>query len=205
MLEDLSHVNEHNQIREEFTDKQLISLDISQVTWHADIVNLKVSGDYPSGATTQQKKNLNHDAKFYIWDKLFLFKQNVDRVVRRCIRNSEVHKVLKSFHDSPYRVHYEGECTFHKVLQSSFSWTSLFKDSIAFVKGCDKCQRLGTISRRHEMVLSNILDVEIFDVWVIDFMGPFPLSSGNKYIVVVVDYVSTGLRLSLFLSMIQGW
>lgn len=31
--------------------------------------------------------------------------------------------------------------------------------------------------------------MEVFDLWGIDFMGPFPSSIGNKYIVVVVDYV----------------
>lgn len=35
-----------------------------------------------------------------------------------------------------------------------------------------------------------ILVVEIFDVWGIDFMGPFPSSFGNIYIVLAVDYVS---------------
>jgi hypothetical protein len=32
--------------------------------------------------------------------------------------------------------------------------------------------------------------VEIFDVWGIDFMGPFPRSGHYEYILVVVDYVS---------------
>ena len=40
------------------------------------------------------------------------------------------------------------------------------------------------------MPLTNILEVEVFDVWGIDFMGPFPPSFGNFYILVVVDYVS---------------
>nr|GEZ82416.1 hypothetical protein [Tanacetum cinerariifolium] len=31
---------------------------------------------------------------------------------------------------------------------------------------------------------------EIFDVWGIDFMGPFSSSRGNKYILVAVDYLS---------------
>ena len=34
------------------------------------------------------------------------------------------------------------------------------------------------------------MEVEIFDVWGIDFMGPFSSSYGNKYILVAVDYVS---------------
>lgn len=40
------------------------------------------------------------------------------------------------------------------------------------------------------MPLNPILVVEIFDVWGIDFMGPFPSSFGNEYILVAVDYVS---------------
>ena len=40
------------------------------------------------------------------------------------------------------------------------------------------------------MPLNNILEVEIFDVWGVDFMGPFPSSFGHQYILVAVDYVS---------------
>ena len=40
------------------------------------------------------------------------------------------------------------------------------------------------------MPLNFILEVEIFDVWGIDFMGHFPSLRGNKYILVVMDYVS---------------
>ena len=57
-------------------------------------------------------------------------------------------------------------------------------------KECDKCQRLGKISCRHMMPLNPILVVDLFDVWGIDFMGPFPSSLGYLYILVGVDYVS---------------
>ena len=55
---------------------------------------------------------------------------------------------------------------------------------------CDKCQRLGKISCYHMMPLNPILVVDLFDVWGIDFMGPFPSSFGYIYILVGVDYVS---------------
>ena len=48
----------------------------------------------------------------------------------------------------------------------------------------------GDISKKQEMPLKGILEIEIFDVWGIDFMGPFPTSLGYKYILVMVDYVS---------------
>ena len=40
------------------------------------------------------------------------------------------------------------------------------------------------------MPLLNIMEVEIFDCWGIDFIGPLPPSFGNEYILVAVDYVS---------------
>ena len=49
---------------------------------------------------------------------------------------------------------------------------------------------MGNISRRNEMLLQGILVVQIFDVWGIDFMRPFPSSFGNLYILIAVDYVS---------------
>nr|GEW91268.1 hypothetical protein [Tanacetum cinerariifolium] len=48
----------------------------------------------------------------------------------------------------------------------------------------------GKISQKDEMPQNTIQACEIFDVWGIDFMGTFPSSKGNKYILVVVDYLS---------------
>nr|GEU83953.1 reverse transcriptase domain-containing protein [Tanacetum cinerariifolium] len=48
----------------------------------------------------------------------------------------------------------------------------------------------GKISQKDEMPQNSIQVCEIFDVWGIDFMGSFPSSKGNKYILVAVDYFS---------------
>ncbi|XP_070034877.1 uncharacterized protein [Nicotiana tomentosiformis] len=98
--------------------------------------------------------------------------------------------VLYDCHASPYGGHHGGDRTYAKVLQSVFYCPILFKDVHVFVKKCEQCQRTGTITRRHEMPLNNIPEVEIFYVWGINFMVPFPLSIGNNYILLAVDYVS---------------
>nr|XP_016444209.1 PREDICTED: uncharacterized protein LOC107769503 [Nicotiana tabacum] len=63
-------------------------------------------------------------------------------------------------------------------------------DQFSILQGCDECQRTGNIFRRYEMSMNPIQEVEVFDVWRIDFIGPFVSSYGNKYILVAVDYVS---------------
>ena len=49
---------------------------------------------------------------------------------------------------------------------------------------------MDNINRRNEMPLQGILVVQIFDVWEIYFMGPFPPSFGTQYILLTVNYVS---------------
>ena len=98
--------------------------------------------------------------------------------------------ILSHCHDSACGGHFASHKTAMKVMHSGFYWPSLFKNAYTMCKQCDKFQRLGKISRRHMMPLNPILVVELFDVWGIDFIGPFPTSLGYAYILVGVDYVS---------------
>jgi len=126
----------------------------------------------------------------YYWDEPYLFRICVDNMIRRCVPEIEQSSVLQACHASAYGGHFGGVRTAAKVLEAGFFWPTVFKDAHQWVKGCNECQRTGNISRRHEMPMNPIQEVEVFDVWGIDFMGPFVSSYGNKYILVVVDYVS---------------
>ena len=44
------------------------------------------------------------------------------------------------------------------------------------------------------MPLNYILEVELFDVWGVDFVGPFPSSRGDKYVLVAVDMGPNGWK-----------
>ncbi|GJY35819.1 reverse transcriptase domain-containing protein [Tanacetum coccineum] len=71
-----------------------------------------------------------------------------------------------------------------------FYWPTIYRDAHDLVTRCDACQRQGKTSQKDEMPQNAIQVCEIFDVWSIDFMGPFSSSRGNKYILVAVDYLS---------------
>ncbi|KAM1465008.1 hypothetical protein ACFXTO_044583 [Malus domestica] len=64
------------------------------------------------------------------------------------------------------------------------------EDARTFCITCDRCQRTGTIGAKDQMPQTPIFNVEIFDVWGMDFMGPIPPSYGFTYILLAVDYVS---------------
>nr|GEZ38536.1 reverse transcriptase domain-containing protein [Tanacetum cinerariifolium] len=98
--------------------------------------------------------------------------------------------ILNACHSGPTGGHYRANYTAKKVFDSGFYWPMIYKDAFELVKRCDLCQRQGKILQKDEMPQNSIQVCEIFDVWGIDFMGPFPSSKGNKYILVAVDYLS---------------
>nr|GEY41234.1 reverse transcriptase domain-containing protein [Tanacetum cinerariifolium] len=102
----------------------------------------------------------------------------------------EAINILKACHSGPIGGHYGANYTAKKVFDSGFCCPTIYKDAFELVKHCDSCQRQGKISQRDEMPQNSIQVCEIFDVWDINFIGPFPSSKGNKYILVVVDYPS---------------
>nr|GEY25143.1 reverse transcriptase domain-containing protein [Tanacetum cinerariifolium] len=98
--------------------------------------------------------------------------------------------ILNACYSGPIGGHYGANYTAKKVFDSGFYWPSIYKDAFELVKRCDSCQRQGKVTQKDEMPQNFIQICEIFDVWGIDFMGPFLSSKGNKYIFVAVDYLS---------------
>ncbi|GJY84719.1 reverse transcriptase domain-containing protein [Tanacetum coccineum] len=158
--------------------------------WFADYANYHAGNFIVKGMSTQQKNNFFKDVKHYFWDDPFLFKTCADQVIRRCVSGQEAVDILTACHSRPTGGHYGANYTAKKVFDSGFYWPTIYKDAHELVKNCDSCQRQGKISQRDEMPQNSIQVCEIFDVWGIDFMGPFPSSRGNKYILVAVDYLS---------------
>ncbi|XP_021720136.1 uncharacterized protein K02A2.6-like [Chenopodium quinoa] len=177
-------------IEDALRDDVLYALDAKETLWFCDIFNYLACSDIPPTFTSQQQRRLKYEAKKYIWDDPTLLKRGVDGILRRCVPDEEFQSVLSMCHSSPCGGYMSAQKTAPKVLQSMLFWPTLFKDAWSFVKTCDRCQRTGNISRRDEMPHNPILELEIFDVWAIDFMGPFISSQGNRHILVAVDYVS---------------
>ncbi|GKB53438.1 reverse transcriptase domain-containing protein, partial [Tanacetum coccineum] len=98
--------------------------------------------------------------------------------------------ILTACHNRPTGRHHGANYTAKKVFDSGFYWPPIYRDAHDLITRCDACQRQGKISQHDEMPQNAIQVCEIFDVWGIDFMGPFPSSRGNKYILVAADYLS---------------
>nr|XP_043619720.1 uncharacterized protein LOC122591520 [Erigeron canadensis] len=110
-------------------------------------------------------------------------------MIRRCVWGGKTRRILDECLYGPTGGHYGPSVTGKKVFDAGFYWPTIFKEAQTPVETCDACQRQGTITRRDEMPQQPIQVCEVFDVWGIDFIGPFPPSNKCLYISVAVDYV----------------
>ncbi|XP_075096401.1 uncharacterized protein LOC142174495 [Nicotiana tabacum] len=170
----------------------------------AYVANYIVSGIVPNEFSSNKRKKIKRDSMDYYWDESYLFKIWTDDVIWRCVPEEEQLGILDACHSLTYGGHHGGERTATKVLICGFYCPTLYKDASVLVKWCDECQRAGGISNKNEMPLTNILEIDIFDMLGTDFMGPFVSSSGNIYILVDVDYVSEWVE-AVALPNIESW
>ncbi|RDY01342.1 Retrovirus-related Pol polyprotein from transposon 17.6, partial [Mucuna pruriens] len=148
-------------IRDDFPDEQLLGMDTS-TPWFANICNFIVASQFPPKASWLYKEKIKSDAN--------------DHLIRRCIPDSEISSILHFCHAAAGGGHHGSTRTARKVLDCGFYWPTIFRDAHHFVSTCEQCQREGTAM--------------IFDVWGIDFVGPFPVSNGYSYILLAVEYMS---------------
>ncbi|GJR92214.1 reverse transcriptase domain-containing protein [Tanacetum coccineum] len=138
----------------------------SSTPWFADIANYHAGNFVVKRMSSQQKKKFFKDVKHYFWDDPYLFRICVNQVIRRCVYDQEAVDILTACHNGSTGGHHGANYTAKKVFVS------------------------GKISQKDEIPQNAIQVCEIFDVWGIGFMGPFPSSRRNKYILVAVDYLS---------------
>ncbi|GJS57319.1 reverse transcriptase domain-containing protein [Tanacetum coccineum] len=164
----------------------------SSTPWFVDIANYHAGNFVIKGMSSQQKKKFFKDVKYYFWDDPYLFKICADQVIRQCVHGQEdVDIFTLAIMDPP------GDIMVRTTLLRKSSILGFFiayyyRDShdVTLSHVFDACPTSRQNSATYEMPQNAIQVYEIFDVWDIDFMGPFPFSQGNKYILVAVDYLS---------------
>ncbi|XP_012458287.1 uncharacterized protein LOC105779082 [Gossypium raimondii] len=171
-----------------FPDERLYSVS-SALPWYADMVNYLVTKEFPTNAPRHLRKKITSQSRFYLWHEPYLWRFCSDQTIRRCVDDSEIEFVLNFCHSQEGRGHFGPKKTTYKILECGLFWLTIHKDSYAFCKNCASCQRIGNLSSRNQIPLHNFYVCDIFDVWGIDFIGPFPSSFGYLYILVCVDYL----------------
>nr|GEW75772.1 reverse transcriptase domain-containing protein [Tanacetum cinerariifolium] len=153
-------VFENKDINENFPLETLCKISSVSTPWFSDFANFHARNFIIKGMSSQQKKKFFKDVRHYFWDDPYLFRMCTDQIIQRCVHGQEANDILRACHEGPTGGHHGANFTVKKVFDAGFFWPTIYRDAHNLVKSC------------------------------IDFMGPFPSSRGNSYILVVVYYLS---------------
>ena len=157
------HLSSTREISDSFPDEHLLALS-SHAPWFAHIVNFLVSGSILEHWNRHRKDKFFHELKYYYWKEPLLFHVGYNQIIRRYVAKEEQGDILPMCHSSSCRGHFAARKTTDKILQSGFYLPTIFKDTHHFYVECLQCQAALNISKRDEMPMRPILEVEIFDL-----------------------------------------
>ncbi|GJW63478.1 reverse transcriptase domain-containing protein [Tanacetum coccineum] len=187
---DNDETSDDSDVNNNFPRETLMKITTKDIPWFSNFANYLVGDIIPKGMAYQQKNKFFSDLKNYFLEDPYLFKVCTDGMIRRCVAGPETRTNLDQCHHEPTGGHYGPNTTSKKFFESGFYWPTIIKGAHTLVRLCGACQKTRNISKRNEMPLNNIQVCEVFDIWGIDFMGPFPKSYKFEYILFSVDYVS---------------
>jgi hypothetical protein len=159
----------------------------------AEIVQFLSTGMTPREYTVIQKKQLVVHAAYFSLIVGQLYNMGPDEILRRCVMEAERTLILAEAHEGIAGGHYAGKETTQKVLRVGLWWPTLHKYAKDYYSSCDVCQRVGKPSRRDEIPLAPQLNLQEFEKWAIDFVGPINppgKHTGARYIITVTEYLT---------------
>ncbi|RVW86155.1 Retrovirus-related Pol polyprotein from transposon 17.6 [Vitis vinifera] len=150
------------QIRDKKGVENVVADHLSRLAIAHNSHVLPINDDFPEESLMLLEKTpwYAHIANYLVTGEV------PNQIIRKCVPEEEQQGILSHCHENACGGHFASQKTAMKMPKAREA------------------------NKRNQMPMNPILIVDLFDVWGIDFMGPFPMSFGNSYILVGVDYVS---------------
>ena len=118
-----------------------------------------------------------------------LYKRSFTGPYLRCLERSKAQYVLAELHEGVYDNHSGGRSLAHRAHSQGYYWPTMKRNTAAYVKKCDKCQKHTPILHVPSETLKSISSPWQFAQWGMDIVGPFPITvTQKKFLLVATNY-----------------
>ena len=130
-----------------------------------------------------------------------LYKRSITGPYLRCLDHLEALYVLVELHEGVCGNHSGGRSLAHRAHSQEYYWPTMKKDTAAYVKKCDKCQRHAHIPHAPSKTLKPISGPWPFAQWGMDIVGPLPAAAAQKkFLLVATDYFNKWVEAEAYAS-----
>lgn len=109
-----------------------------------NLYNYLVNKEHPENFSSQQKRQLEKQAKNFRTKNNFLYKtdRNNPTKLLRVIQKEELPALLYMMHNDPTAGHFAVEAMVNKI-KTRYYWPQYYEDIRKYVAACDACQKRG--------------------------------------------------------------
>jgi hypothetical protein len=114
-LSRLIHTGDNTLVDDDFPNENIFSIS-TYIPWYADVANYLVTINLPQNLSSQENQSIVQLSDNYMWHDDLLYQTGLDLLIRRCVREDEMHDIFKSYDDGPCGDHFVDKMTTYKIL-----------------------------------------------------------------------------------------
>jgi len=169
-------------------DTEIIELDADD--WRKEIV------DYLENPLSSVPKKLKIKALKFVLIDGDLYYRTLEGVLLKCLNLEEAKVVMCKVHEGICGTHQSAHKMKWLIRRTGYFMPDMLEECFKYYKGCQDCQKFGSIQRAPASAMNPIIKPWPFRGWGIDMIGQiFPVSSkGHKFIIAATDYFTKWVK-----------
>nr|ABB47187.2 retrotransposon protein, putative, unclassified [Oryza sativa Japonica Group] len=157
---------------------------VSADDWRYDV------HQYLSNPSQSTSRKLRYKALKYTLLDDELYYRTIDGVLLKCLSADQVKVAIGEVHEGICGTHQSAHKMKWLLWRAGYFWPTMLEDCFRYYKGCQDCQKFGTIQRAPASAMNPIIKPWPFRGWGIYMIGMInpPSSKGHQFILVATDY-----------------
>ncbi|KAK1609279.1 hypothetical protein QYE76_032952 [Lolium multiflorum] len=152
--------------------------------WRADIFN------YLKDPARGAPKRIRYMAMKYVLIGDDMFYRTLEGLLLKCLGPAESNRFLHEVHEGACGTHQSAHKMKWLIRRSGFYWPTMLEDCFQYYKGCQACQKFGSIQMVPASAMNPIIKPWPFRGWGMDMIGKIhpPSSKGHVWVLAITDY-----------------
>ncbi|KAK1628906.1 hypothetical protein QYE76_003221 [Lolium multiflorum] len=116
--------------------------------------------------------------------------RTLEGLLLKCLGSAESNRLLHEVHEGACGTHQSAHKMKWLIRRSGFYWPTMLEDCFQYYKGCQACQKFGSIQMVPASAMNPIIKPWPFRGWGMDMIGEIHPSSskGHRWVLAITDY-----------------
>jgi hypothetical protein len=119
-----------------------------------------------------------------------MFYRTLEGLLLKCLGPAESNRLLHEVHEGACGTHQSAHKMKWLIRRSGFYWPTMLEDCFQYYKGCQACQKFGSIQMVPASAMNPIIKPWPFRGWGMDMIGKIhpPSSKSHEWVLAITDY-----------------